>query len=151
MWAAFKSDLKEFAAGAAEETNVVAERVVGTRILPAGGGGGFGDDDGAGAAGVAALPGAAALSSIGERGLRGLTSVSSMMGGIVAPRHPPARSAIPSSDDDDDAGGGGYDRGVADPPLPAAAATIEDASRDCGIGGGAELLLEEVVGSPRHR
>jgi hypothetical protein len=119
MWAAFKSDLKEFATGAAEETNVVAERVVGTRIIRAGGGnadsagvGGGGDDydhddaadggsraaGGGAAAGGIAVPGATAvLSSIGERGLRGLTSVSSMMGGIVAPRpaHPPAAAAAP--------------------------------------------------------
>ncbi len=96
MWAAFKSDLKEFASGAANETNAVASKVVGSvNIL--GEGGGNGSDADGDAAGAAAAGGggvrrdgsvllANAAYSIGTKGLQGLSSVSSMVGGIVAPR-----------------------------------------------------------------
>ncbi len=98
MWAAIKSDLAEFATGAAEETNAVASKV-GVN-LPTGGDGssggsgvGSGLDGGGytsqkqprGGADGSVLFANAAL-SMGEKGLKGLSSVSSMVGGIVAPR-----------------------------------------------------------------
>ncbi|KAL7542792.1 hypothetical protein ACHAWF_007256 [Thalassiosira exigua] len=103
MWAAFKSDLKEFASGAAEETTAVASKVgvnvpVGGVGRGDGGGGGSGGEGGSGAGGgasdaLAAATGAAF--SMGERGLSGLRVASSMVGGIVAPTaaNPPPSSA----------------------------------------------------------
>ncbi|KAL3826630.1 hypothetical protein ACHAXA_009071 [Cyclostephanos tholiformis] len=114
MWAAIKSDLREFATGAAVETNVVAERVVGTRIIRTSGedeNEGDDDDDVVGSGAGIVVPGAAVLSSLGERGLRGLTSVSSMMGGIVAPHRPPVHGV------GYDGGGGGGGRAWT-PPAP---------------------------------
>ena len=92
MWASLKSDLKEFATGAVEETAAVADKV-GIDISTS-----------------AAEPSAAATSSsantssqhsrvndgsvmlanaalsMGQQGLRGLSSAASIIGGVVAPR-----------------------------------------------------------------
>ena len=106
MWAAFKSDLKEFASGAANETNAVASKVVETTVNILGEGGGDaeaadGDDRGRRASSSSSSSQAQgdggirhdgsvllanAAYSIGAKGLQGLSSVSSMVGGIVAPR-----------------------------------------------------------------
>mmetsp|Transcript_17141 Transcript_17141/g.36964 ORF Transcript_17141/g.36964 Transcript_17141/m.36964 type:complete len:547 (+) Transcript_17141:73-1713(+) len=98
MWAAFTSDLKEFASGAAEETTAVASKVgVNISSNSDGDNGGSGSDNNGGglyttssssrggADGSVLLANAAF--SMGEKGLKGLSSVGSMMGGIVAPRN----------------------------------------------------------------
>jgi len=115
MWAAFTSDLKEFASGAAEETTAAASKV-GVTI----GGDGDTSSDNNGGAGLlynstpstnngssagqqlrggtadgSVLLANAAL-SMGEKGLKGLSSVGSMMGGIVAPRNTNAAGAMPN-------------------------------------------------------
>jgi len=79
MWAAIKSDLREFATGAAEETNAASEKVVGKKIIP--------DDvniDGAHADARALADG---VGNVVGGAMRGLVGVSSMVGGIVAPRN----------------------------------------------------------------
>ena len=79
MWAAIKSDLREFATGAAEETNAASEKVVGKKIIP--------DDvniDGVHADARALADG---VGNVMGGAMRGLVGVSSMVGGIVAPRN----------------------------------------------------------------
>lgn len=107
MWATFTSDLKEFASGAAEETTAVASKV-GVKIGGDGDnsgldGGGYTSSNsssggqqqrggGGGADGSVLLANAAF--SMGEKGLKGLSSVGSMMGGIIAPRNDAAAVAM---------------------------------------------------------
>ena len=79
MWAAIKSDLREFATGAAEETNAASEKVVGKKIIP--------DDvniDGVHADAKALADG---VGNVMGGAMRGLVGVSSLVGGIVAPRN----------------------------------------------------------------
>ena len=103
MWAAIKSDLKEFASVTAEETTAVAEKAaskVGVN-LPAtddysstnnNNAGGGNNTAAAGKKGVMgkSVDGSVLLAqtalSMGTQGLKGLSSVTSMVGGIVAPR-----------------------------------------------------------------
>lgn len=99
MWAALKSDLKEFASGAAEEAIAVGidinvESTVGSsststttsnKIESA-----QGRTDGSVMLANAAL-------SMGEKGLKGLSSVSSMIGGVVAPRNDASADSNSSS------------------------------------------------------
>lgn len=75
MWAAIKSDLREFATGAAEETNAASEKVVGKKIIP----------NDVNIDGVHAL--ADGVGNVMGGAIRGLVGVSSMVGGIVAPRN----------------------------------------------------------------
>mmetsp|Transcript_30549 Transcript_30549/g.57844 ORF Transcript_30549/g.57844 Transcript_30549/m.57844 type:complete len:532 (+) Transcript_30549:182-1777(+) len=99
MWAAFKSDLQEFASGAAEETTAVASKV-GVHISSDDGdasGRSSGGGVGSGLSGFASSTSqrgsgtdgsvlfANAAFSIGEKGLKGFQGMSSMVGGIVAP------------------------------------------------------------------
>eukprot|EP00985_Skeletonema_marinoi_P020916 scaffold12552_cov66-Skeletonema_marinoi.AAC.1 len=95
MWAAIKSDFKEFASGAVEETTAVATKVSSAVVIPKSDDDDVDDDydnDDTSAnynstqtrvADGSVLLASAAL-SMGERGLKGLSSVSSMIGGVVA-------------------------------------------------------------------
>jgi len=100
MWAAIKSDFKEFASSAVEETTAVASKVTSTVVTTTS----IRADEIANhqednddvisnkkppttrVADGSVLLASAAL-SMGERGLKGLSSVSSMIGGVVAPRY----------------------------------------------------------------
>jgi hypothetical protein len=96
MWAAFTSDLAEFATGAAEETTAAASKVGVDIKIPtftddgeeqnaSGVGSGFASSAGQQGVDGSVMFANAAL-SMGEKGLKGLAGMSSMVGGMVAPR-----------------------------------------------------------------